>query len=408
MPDAGAIFHFRGSPPVNHELTSACRWRRKRELIVNEAEEVSLLIGEIYDASLDPALWPTVFATATKYIGGSAAHLSARDMVGRNSYGYFNSGHDPRFLDLYHEKYFKINPIFPTVVFFDVERTLSIPDCLPYEEFCQSQFAREWVIPQGYIDIAISNIEKSATGCTIFTVLRGFTDGLADDEFRRRFGLIVPHVRRALLIGNVIDRHRVEAAALADSLDTLISGMFIVSGTGRIVHANASGYAMVAEARVLRAPDGRLTAIDPAVDQALLDIFTAAENGDTALGRRGVAVPLKARDDERYVAHVLPLTSGARRKAGISYGAVAAIFVRKAGLDLPSPPIVIAQEFQLTPAELRVLFSIIEMDGVSEVAQVLGIAEATVRTHLHRLFEKTGTGRQADLVKLVAGYCAAP
>jgi DNA-binding CsgD family transcriptional regulator len=164
----------------------------------------------------------------------------------------------------------------------------------------------------------------------------------------------------------------------------------------------------VAEAKVLRAPDGRLTAADPIADQALLDIFTAAESGDAALGRRGVAVPLKARDDERYVAHVLPLTSGARRKAGISYSAAAVIFVRKAALDLPSPPVAVAQEFRLTPAELRVLFSIVEIGCVSEVADVLGITEPTVRTHLHRLFEKTDTSRQADLVKLVAGYCVAP
>jgi DNA-binding CsgD family transcriptional regulator len=267
---------------------------------------------------------------------------------------------------------------------------------------------KEWLTSQGIGDSVFSTIEKSAVGCTVFMTMRRTSDGICDDNMRRRFGLILPHVRRALLIGNVIGRHKIEAAALADSLDTLVSGMFIVSGTGRIIHANVRGYAMVAEAKVLRAPHGRLTAPDPAADQVLLDIFTTAENGDTAVGRRGVAVPLRAHDSKRYVAHVLPLTSGARRKAGISYGAVAAIFVRKAGLDLPSPPIVIAQEFQLTPAELRVLFSIIEMDGVSEVAQVLGITEATVRTHLHRLFEKTGTGRQTDLVKLVAGYCTAP
>jgi hypothetical protein len=53
----------------------------------------------------------------------------------------------------------------------------------------------------------------------------------------------------------------------------------------------------------------------------------------------------RSRDDERYIAHVLPLASGARRKAGISYGAVAAIFVRNAGLDLLWPPIIIAEEF---------------------------------------------------------------
>jgi hypothetical protein len=46
--------------------------------------------------------------------------------------------------------------------------------------------------------------------------------------------------------------------------------------------------------------------------------------------------------------------------------------------------------------------------GTSEVAEVLGISQATVKAHLHRVFEKTGTERQADLVKLVAGYCALP
>jgi hypothetical protein len=50
------------------------------------------------------------------------------------------------------------------------------------------------------------------------------------------------------------------------------------------------------------------------------------------------------------------------------------------------------------------LFAIIEVGGVSEVAEVLGIGEGTVKTHLHHLFEKTGASRQAELVKLVAGY----
>jgi DNA-binding CsgD family transcriptional regulator len=375
---------------------------------VNEAEEISRLIGDIYDASLDPALWPLAFEKASRYIGSSAVSLTSRDLVGKKSNLHFSSGHDPDFLRRYLDQYGRINPLFPTAYFFDIEKTLAIPDCLPLAEFCRTRFAVEWVVPQGFVDTMLANLDKSPANCAVFTVMFHARNGLVNDAARHRFALVVPHVRRALLIGNVINRHKVEAAALADTLDTLVSGMFIVNGTGRIIHANASGYAMVTEAKVLRALDGRLIATDPLVDHALLDIITAAENGDTALGRRGVAVPLKARDGDRYVAHVLPLTSGARRNAGIAYGAVAAIFVRKAGLDLPSPPIVIAQEFRLTPAELRVLFSIIEMDGASEVADVLGIAEATVRTHLHRLFEKTDTSGQADLVKLVAGYCVAP
>jgi DNA-binding CsgD family transcriptional regulator len=41
---------------------------------------------------------------------------------------------------------------------------------------------------------------------------------------------------------------------------------------------------------------------------------------------------------------------------------------------------------------------------VAETAEALGIAETTTKTHLQRIFSKTGTSRQADLVRLVAGY----
>jgi acyl-CoA synthetase (AMP-forming)/AMP-acid ligase II len=46
-------------------------------------------------------------------------------------------------------------------------------------------------------------------------------------------------------------------------------------------------------------------------------------------------------------------------------------------------------------------------DAVPEVAAALGVADTTVRTHVGRLFEKTGVRRQADLVKLVTGICDA-
>lgn len=375
---------------------------------MDEAEELSLLIGDIYDASLDRALWPDAVNRIRAYLRACTATLVSQDAVTKAADVHFMLGPEQKFLDQYNEKYFKINPIFPTVMFLEVEQKNVVTDVLPVAELLQTRFSKEWIKPQALSDFLFSTMEKSARGCSLFMVMRHKADGFFDEQAHRRFSLILPHVRRALLIGKVIETHQVKAAALADSLDQLASAMFIVDGTGRIVHANASGNLMVSEANVLRAPGGRLRTIDPAADQALLDIFMAAKDGDAALGRQGVAVPITARDDKRYVAHVLPMTSAGRRKAGVSYGAVAAVFVRKAALDLPSPPVVIARQFGLTQAELRVLFSVVEIGGVSEVAEVLGIAEATVKTHLQHVFEKTGTSRQADLVKLVAGYCMAP
>ena len=215
---------------------------------------------------------------------------------------------------------------------------------------------------------------------------------------------IVPHIRRAALIGRAIEQKTAEADTFADTLDGLSAGMFLVDGVGRIVHANASGRALLADGAVLRAQCDRLVATNADAAQALTDIFTGAGQGDAVANTKGFAVPLTGRDGERYVSHVLPLTAGVRRRAGANHAAVAAVFVRKASIEAPSPPETIARHYSLTPTELRVLLVNVEVGGVAETADALGIAAATVKTHLHRVFGKTGVNRQADLVKLVAGF----
>ncbi|MCK1552397.1 LuxR family transcriptional regulator [Bradyrhizobium sp. 177] len=195
-----------------------------------------------------------------------------------------------------------------------------------------------------------------------------------------------------------------ELATFVDTLDGLGAGMYLVDPGGRLIHANTAGNAILDARDILSSVGGRLVASDPQVDRTLRDVFATAGQGDAALGIRGIALPLTGREGDRYVAHALPLTSGARRRAGIVYTATAALFVRKASLAVASIPRAIGSAFKLTPTELRVLLAIVEVGGVPEVAMAFGVADSTVRTHVSRLFEKTGTARQADLVKLVAGY----
>jgi DNA-binding NarL/FixJ family response regulator len=38
--------------------------------------------------------------------------------------------------------------------------------------------------------------------------------------------------------------------------------------------------------------------------------------------------------------------------------------------------------------------------GVKEAAEVLGISEATARTHVQHIYDKTGTCKQTELVRL--------
>jgi DNA-binding CsgD family transcriptional regulator len=371
---------------------------------MSDAEQLSTLIGNIYDAALDRSLWVDVLRKSTKFVGGQAAGLLSKDAVSKSANLHCGFGVDPHYDQLYLEQYAKLEPTGMTLFFFDVGQVLSTTDFMPYDEFLATRYYKEWAKPQGWVDCVHAILDKSATSSAHVSILRNESSGVADPSTRARMQLIVPHLRRAILIGKVIDLKTAASDSLADTVDGISAAMFLVDESARIVHANASGHAMLAEGSLLRAAGGKLLPRDPSAEQALNEVCAMAERGDAAVGAKGIAIPLMASEGTRYVAHVLPLTSGARRQAGATYAAAAAVFVHKAALDAPSPPEVIRKLYKLTPTEMRVLLAMMQVGAAAEVAEILGIAESTVRTHLLRLFAKTGAKRQSDLIKLVASY----
>jgi DNA-binding CsgD family transcriptional regulator len=373
-------------------------------MVITETEIFSDLIGDIYDAALDQTLWREVLRTSCEFVGGAAASLYSRNSAGRNGHTIFHWNLDG--VKSYFNEYARIDPWATGQFMFEIGEVVSITDCIPGNEYLETRIYKEWAKPQGWVDYLAANLDKSTTTLSAIGIFRNEQQGLVDEEMRRRMRLIVPHLRRAALIGNILDAATSEAGALADTLHGLGTAVFLVDEESRVVFANASGQILLDEQKILRCINSILTAVDPPANTMLSDVFARARGGDVAVGITGIAVPLSSPPDERWLAHILPLTSGTRRNAGIAYSAVAAVFVRKVLLEPASSIEAISKLYRLTPTELRVLAAVVEVEGVAATAEVLGIAPSTVKTHLQRLFAKTGTNRQADLVKLVAVHAS--
>jgi DNA-binding CsgD family transcriptional regulator len=369
-----------------------------------QSEDPSILIGDIYDAALDRSLWVSVLEKCARFVDGSAAALFAKDAASKSGNMAYYYGIDPYFVRLYFDKMAKFDPPAGGHYSTAIGEEVSVADILPYEEFIETRTYPGWVHPQGIVDTLNVALDKTATSSSFFAIFRNKDHGPVDDQTRRRMRLIVPHVRRSALIGKAIDLKAEETATFVDTLDRIRDSMLLVDASGRILHSNVSGHELLAEGSLFYAKNGELALTDADAHQTLRNVLLAADKGYAAVGTKGIAVPLMACGGDRYVAYVLPLTSGARRQAGAAYAAVAAVFVHKAALDTPSPPELIAKSYKLSPTELRVLLAIVQVGGVPETAKALAIAESTVKTHLRRLFNKTGASRQADLVRLVAAF----
>jgi DNA-binding CsgD family transcriptional regulator len=369
--------------------------------IRRDRQQLSDLISVVYDAAIDQSLWENAIERVAYFVGGVGAGLFCKDVDAQ----HVSAPH--RFGIVWPLPVALFRQIYPAAVghfLAGIEQPVATADLIPYDELTATGFYRKWAGPQGLVDFVSAVLDRSATSVAMFGVFRHERDGFVDDETRHRMRLIAPHIRRAVLIAGMFDLKLAEAATFADTLDGLDAGLCLVDAGGRLIHANAAGQAILDAGDILYDVGGRLAACNAQINQTLREVFAAAGQGDAALGTKGIAMPLTGKDGERYVAHALPLTSGARRPAGIAYTAVAALFVRKAALAMSPRSEVVGKIFNLTPAELRVLLAIVEVGGIPEVAAALGVANTTVKTHVSHLFEKTGTSRQADLVKLVAEY----
>jgi DNA-binding CsgD family transcriptional regulator len=365
---------------------------------MQNAVKIADLIEDIHDAGLEPERWNHVVMGVRGFLGAQACGLLSKNSISKFGVTHYYCGVDPHYIQLYADTYSLFDPLANLPRFGNVA---SIPDLVAYDEYRRGRFYQEWLKPQGCIDVANVVIEKSNASCPIvMAVLPG--KRMLDAEMRRRIELVVPHAHRAIMINKTLETRQSETAALTDMLDGLSAGIFLLDAGCRILHANLAGQRILDADDFLRSMSGQLATRDTQINGTLRELFAAEV--DVALAANGKAWLLTAHDGERYVAHILPLTSLARNGARCPSKAVGALFVRKVELDGQSFGASLAHAFRLTPTELRVCLAIVEVGGVPETAQALGIAETTVKTHLYRVFAKTGASRQADLVKLAAGF----
>jgi hypothetical protein len=120
---------------------------------MREDETLSRLIGDIYDAALDPRFWPGVLKKSARFVGGRSASLTWIDAVRKSGNAcYIDSGLDSRYVQLYFDKYIKLDPCTTGQFFAEIENPVTTVDFMPYDEFLETRFYREWALPQGPVD----------------------------------------------------------------------------------------------------------------------------------------------------------------------------------------------------------------------------------------------------------------
>ena len=364
-------------------------------------EVLSSIVGDIYDCVLNPEGWTGVMVRITEIMDAAYSTIALANIEGNHGRFAARSPWDAEQMRVLQEDYdFDAIPGLKAVVVGDVDTPVATLSHMSEAELQQTPFFQNWAKPQGLREGCIIKFVHTPDRIGLMGCTTRADREIISVEEQRFMALLSPHLRRASLIGDLLDQARVTASLYRQALDHLAVAVVLTGANGSIIHANGAAQQMFSAQGPILSRHGLLQAQNTAVVLALQEAIASAASADASLGSRGIGLPISAPGQPPAVAYVLPLTEGTARAA--FRPACAAVFVSTTTSASPLPEAVLTTLFDLTPAEARVLLRIGSGLSAARSAVSLDIGENTLKTHLNRIFAKTGTRRQADLVKLIS------
>jgi DNA-binding CsgD family transcriptional regulator len=267
----------------------------------------------------------------------------------------------------------------------------------PAAEVLKSEFYNEWVNPQKLGSGLNGVFLRSGSLVGSLGVIRAKSAKAFGAEDKRFLRCLMPHLQRAMRLHRKTVQLSAFARTNSDALDHWTTAVLLLDHDGAVVALNHAASVLLAardglfiERGTLRAANARDCAVlRRFVCGAINRIANCHANGMMLIDRPSGKRPL----------HLL-ITPCVNERAFFGIGGNALVFVSDPEAEITLAG-VLQRLYALTPAEAKVSELLASGRSVKEIAQGASVRENTVRIHLKNIFGKTGTKRQAELVKLI-------
>ncbi|UPG73910.1 LuxR C-terminal-related transcriptional regulator [Roseomonas gilardii subsp. gilardii] len=367
-------------------------------------DPVSTVIGLIYEAGMAPERWPEALGRLADLFGSAAAalHVGEAGVPARITMAY---GLSEEAVRGYGGCYNALDPVTPALLAGAAWKApATLRQISPALE--RTRFFTDWMRPHGMEDglclgLCPPDRPQQAT-LRLLRPRRATRFGPPESALLMR---LAPHLRRAAEMHHrLASPHARPDGPLVEILNRLACGLMLADSRGALIWANRAASRMLEEADGIGTErQGNLRAGSPGMTRLLRDLVNRAALGQHAAlplprasGKVSLALqamPITVREVERH-RQVLPASPRA---------SVLLLLTDPARGAMPTPEICqqLREIYGLTTAEAGVAAWAAQGIGLPEVGQILGITVNTVRTHVRRVFHKTGVRSQAELARQV-------
>jgi DNA-binding CsgD family transcriptional regulator/PAS domain-containing protein len=268
----------------------------------------------------------------------------------------------------------------------------------------RSEFYADVIRPMGGHHALLALTPQGADGSRVLlAACRSSRKNAFETQDCQRLQSVLPHLETVLRLKRRLSRHSAELWWREQVLSKLPIGVILLTARGLPCYLNPAAEALINEGQMLSlSMHHGLSTADPQTTRQLRLAVQTVLNGSPGQ----LPAPWPIRVAHPHQAHgdlwlrVTPLTLG---------GAASEAWTEARAMVFCDGPLAqaldggqLASMFGLTPREAALAQALLAGHDLAGAAQSLGVGLETVRTQLKSLFGKTGTARQADLLRTLA------
>ena len=373
----------------------------RRSTASQSADQLDKAISRIYDAASDSQLWPEALTEIIRFVGNSGTHLWLMNGETSEVTHSIHVGMPDKMIEEYNGEVIKECPRWANARRHP-ERTFLFDYQHIGEDQIDSNEYYHWLQTKG------DHIRYYLGGrLNIGNHLEGFQslafrkqEGHSQKRHLERFARVLPHVQRAVKMGQQLGTWELAAKSSLEFINSLASGVVILDKTGRCIAINHHAERLLKGMHRIVLKGDRLEAFDSAVNQQLhllISQSAATAQGKGRFPGGSVSVPAeKAVNNLRL--HIYPL-----RLSSAVFSVQCAVVVSFKDPRRPGSVdgTMLRTLFGLTAAESRLTGLLLAGATTTSASKTLNISTHTARSQLKSIFMKVGVNRQADLMRIL-------
>ncbi|CAG8863816.1 hypothetical protein PS627_00754 [Pseudomonas fluorescens] len=284
-----------------------------------------------------------------------------------------------------------------------MDQVFTVDDLMTEAEWANSVYYKTYGTVHDTYHIMGADVSTPDGGKLRFRITRPKAAPKFTASERTLCEMILPHLRRAMHVHNLLDRSESISELYAQAISRLSVATIVLDQNGSVLRLNPVASELLEHADGLKLVGGRLEATYPSDNRELQRLVRNAfardvdnEQLSTAAEAMSVARP-SGQVNLGVVIEAIPTQDWAEGK---SKPAVV-VYIRDAVGRSMASETVTKQLFNLTRAETALAMELANGLSLEEAAEVLNVRRNTARAHLRSIFSKTGVRRQTELVRII-------